>query len=120
MGFYWTPTSLVPLMPQVYDEPFAGLERELVGQRHERARRHLHPRGMRAVPGHAVHDDALDAELRPAHAAVRADAAAGVVVVHDALAVGRLALGHGTQVAVRAGGDLAGPGSVQLDPEQAR
>ena len=49
---------------------------------------------MGAVAGHAVDDDALAAELRPAHAAVLALPAAPVVVDHDALTDPRLRLAH--------------------------
>ena len=70
------------------------VEGELVRQRHQRARRHLHVAGMRAVAGDAVDlGDALDAELRPAGRAVLADAAAAVVMLHHALADARLLLG---------------------------
>ena len=61
----------------------AGLEGELVRQRHEGARRALHVSRMGAMPGDAVDlGDALDAELHPAGRAVPADAAAAVVMLH--------------------------------------
>src|SRR4029453_3005803 len=47
-----------------------------------------------AVRGHAIDGDARLAELRPADAAMLAHAAAGIVMVHDALADRRLALRH--------------------------
>src|SRR5262245_36454567 len=49
---------------------------------------------MAAVRSYPVHGDAGAAELRPAEAAMRAGAAARVVVVHDALTVGRIAFRH--------------------------
>src|SRR4051812_35290250 len=48
---------------------------------------------MAAVRRHAVDRDAGAAELGPADAAMPADAAARIVVVHDALSDRRLALG---------------------------
>jgi hypothetical protein len=47
-----------------------------------------------AVRGHAIDRDARAAELRPAEAAMSAAAAAGVVMIHHPLAVGRFALGN--------------------------
>jgi hypothetical protein len=68
----------------------AGLERERVGQRHQRVYRHLHVLGMRAVAVCAEHGGAFEAHLRPARAAMLAAAAAGVVVIHHALPDARL------------------------------
>src|SRR6267378_3533441 len=59
---------------------------QLIGKRHERARRHLEVFGMPAMRGHAVDDDARAAQLRPADPAVLAHAATRVMVIHDALA----------------------------------
>ncbi len=67
-------------------------EGELLGKLHQRPRRHLQVIGVAAVCRDAVDGDAGAAELRPADAAVLADAAAGIVMVHDALTGGRLAL----------------------------
>jgi len=115
----------------------ALLEGELVGQRNERPRGHLHERRVPAVPGHAVDDEAVRAELRPALPAVRAAPAARVVVVHDALAdrdVGdagaddrhdsaRLVAGDDRAAAgeaERRGRVTAGPVGVQVAPAHAR
>ena len=78
-------------MPQEMAAPSSN--DQLVGQRHERARRHLHVGGVPAVAGHAVHGDAGAAELGPADATVLAEPAALVVMVHHALADRRLRLG---------------------------
>ena len=67
-------------------------EGELVGERHEGARRHLHVGGVAAVPRQAVDDDPLRAELGPARPAVLAVATALVVVVHHALTDRRVGL----------------------------
>ena len=48
---------------------------------------------MPAMRGDAVDGDARAAELRPADATMRAHAAAGVVMIHHALADRRFALG---------------------------
>src|SRR5689334_13842251 len=47
---------------------------------------------MAAVRGHAIDRDPRAAKLRPADAAVRADAAARIVVVHHPQSVGRFLL----------------------------
>jgi hypothetical protein len=62
-------------------------------RRHQRARRDLHVVGVRAVGGHAIDQETRPAELRPADAAVLADPAAAIVVVHHAHA--DLGLGFG-------------------------
>src|SRR5215218_6577081 len=73
----------------------AGLEGELVRQRHEGAGRAFHESRMGAVPGDVVDlGDALDAELHPAGRAVPADAAAAVVMLHHPHSDPRLPLGH--------------------------
>ena len=73
----------------------AGLEGQLVRQRHQRARRTFHVSRVRAVAGGAVDlGDAFDAQLHPAGRAMRADAAAAIVVLHHAHADPRLLLGH--------------------------
>src|SRR5206468_1397569 len=71
----------------------ALLEGERLGQRDERVRGRRLERRVPAVARHAVHDDALAAELRPADAAVLAAAAALVVVDHHALARRRVGFG---------------------------
>src|SRR3989442_938910 len=70
----------------------ALLEAEGVGQGHERPRRHLHVGRVPAVARHAIHDDAVRTELRPADAAVLAAPAALVVMVHHARPRRRLVL----------------------------
>src|SRR3954451_340818 len=72
-----------------------GVEGEFVGQRHQRVRWAFHVAGMCAVAGRAVHlGDAFDAELLPSGRAMRTDAAAAIMVLHDALADPRLLLRH--------------------------
>src|SRR6185437_4167303 len=71
----------------------ARREGELVGQRDERARRAFEIACMAAMAGDAV--DLLHsfvAELHPAGRALRADAAAAIVMLHDAHADARLLL----------------------------
>src|ERR1700730_1910037 len=65
---------------------------------------------MGAVSGHAVDDDTLGAELRPADAAMLADAAAFVVMHHHPSAERRLALAD-----TRADGDDDAAGLVTGD-----
>src|SRR5262249_24326796 len=72
----------------------ARREADRVGQGHERVGRHADERCVAAVARHAVHDDALPAELGPADATVLAPSAALVVMVHHALAGGRVSLGN--------------------------
>src|SRR4051812_37527445 len=63
------------------------------GLRRDRPRRAC--AGMRAVAGRAVDlGDALDAELLPSCSAMRTDAAASIMVLHDALADPRLLFRH--------------------------
>src|SRR2546422_300738 len=57
-----------------------------LGERDQRVRRHAHERRVAAVARHAVDDDALPAELRPADATVLAPPASFVVMDHHALA----------------------------------
>src|SRR6266508_4502295 len=61
-------------------------EAERLGKRNQRVRRHAHEGRVAAVARHAVDDDALPAELRPADAAVLAPPASLVVMDHHALA----------------------------------
>src|SRR5207253_10592841 len=70
----------------------AFLEAERVGQGDERVGRHGHVGRVPAVAGHAVDDDALATELRPADLAVLATPAALVVVHHHALVRRRVGL----------------------------
>src|SRR4030095_7527899 len=68
-------------------------EADRVGQGDERVGRYADDGGVAAVARHAVHDDALTAELGPADAAVLAPPAALVVMDHHALAGGRVRFG---------------------------
>src|SRR5213592_4489560 len=101
----------------------ALLEAERFGQRHERARGHLHVGRVSAVARHAVDDDAVRTELRPADAAVLAAPAALVVVVHHPRAGRRLVLGDAgpaRREAERGGGIADGAVGMEIAPAHAR